>query len=148
MFVLVYSVVAFVLLKQIAEFVHVQLMESINVLSCRLFILHHSNGLPHCREATGCRATTVYFIYCLMQCQTVTFSFAFYSSHSLKMYSVTLNTSASWDRRDQGLHVVMTKQSCFLTYCVDGPSVGHETKGVLENATSMEQREGDTHEAL
>ena len=35
-----------------------------------------------------------------------------------------------------------------LTYCIDGFSVGYETKGVLENSTCMEERQGDTHDAL
>lgn len=35
-----------------------------------------------------------------------------------------------------------------LTYGCDGFSVGHETKGILENPTCMEERQGNTHEAL
>lgn len=40
------------------------------------------------------------------------------------------------------------EQGCLLTYCMDGFSIRHETKGVLENATRMEERQGDTHDAL
>lgn len=44
------------------------------------------------------------------------------------------------------LHTAL--QSYLLTHCIDGSSIRHETKGVLENATCMEQRQGDAHDFL
>ena len=44
--------------------------------------------------------------------------------------------------------VYCTHLQSILTHCMDGSPVGHETKGVLEYATCMEERQGDTHDAL
>lgn len=52
MCVLVHSIVAFVLLKQIAEFIHVQLVEGIKFLARWLLILLHPNWPSNCREVT------------------------------------------------------------------------------------------------
>ena len=50
MCVLVHSVVALVLLKQIAEFVHVQLVEGIKVLGRWFLVLLHLNWPSDCTE--------------------------------------------------------------------------------------------------
>lgn len=64
--VLVYSIVHFVLLKQIAEFVHVQLVEGIKLLSCWPLVPLHPDWPANCREVKRCRRTThaqsVYFM--------------------------------------------------------------------------------------
>lgn len=67
--VLVHSIVAFVLLKQIAEFIHVQLVEGIKFLTRWLLIPLHPNWPSNCREVTGWRTThsdSVYFMICNM----------------------------------------------------------------------------------
>lgn len=57
--VLVHSIVAFMLLKQIAEFVHVQLVEGIELLSCWLLILLHLNWPSNCREVKKVQDNTL-----------------------------------------------------------------------------------------
>lgn len=48
--VFVHSIVLFVLVKQLAELVHVPLVQDIDVLHCRLLFLLHPDWLPHCQE--------------------------------------------------------------------------------------------------
>lgn len=43
---------------------------------------------------------------------------------------------------------VAGEHNCLLTDCADGFSVRHEAEGVLENATRVEERQGDAHDAL
>lgn len=40
------------------------------------------------------------------------------------------------------------QEQAVLAHSVDGSSVGHQAKGVLENATGVEERQGNTHDAL
>lgn len=54
--ILVYSIVAFVLIEQTAELVHVQLVEGVEFLAGRLLLLLHLDRPANCREATRCRA--------------------------------------------------------------------------------------------
>lgn len=64
--VLVYSIVALVLLKQIAELVHVQLMEGIEFLVRWLLIPLHRNWLSNCGEGTKWRTTHSESVYVLI----------------------------------------------------------------------------------
>lgn len=57
MCVLVYSIVAFVLVKQIAKLLHVQLMERVQFLCCRLLVLLHTDRPPNWKEG---RTVAVY----------------------------------------------------------------------------------------
>lgn len=41
-----------------------------------------------------------------------------------------------------------SKQKPSLAHRMDGFSVGHQAKGVLENAPGVEERQGNTHDAL
>ena len=52
MHVLVHPVVAFVLLKQQAELLHVEAVQAVQLLRGRLVIPHHPNGTSDCREGT------------------------------------------------------------------------------------------------
>lgn len=52
MYVLVYAIVAFVLVKQFAELVHVELMERVQFLCRRLLVLLHTDWPPNWKEDT------------------------------------------------------------------------------------------------
>lgn len=54
MYVLVYSIVAFVLVKQIAELLHVQLMQRVQFLGRRLPVLLHRDRPSHWKEGAHC----------------------------------------------------------------------------------------------
>lgn len=49
-YVFIHAVVAFMLLKQTAELVHVQLVEAVELLGCWLLVLLHCDWTSDCRE--------------------------------------------------------------------------------------------------
>lgn len=106
MCVRVHPIVAFVLLEQLAELVHVQLVQRVQVLRGRLLALLHPNRTSDCGEDTEAREAP-----CVDQPP---------------------------GRPEKPL----------LAHGMDGFSVGHQAKGVLEDATGMEERHGDAHDAL
>lgn len=67
MCIFVHAVVALVFLKNVAELVHVQLVEGVELLGCWLFVPLHPNGSSNCKEVTRCRtAELVNFMICNM----------------------------------------------------------------------------------
>lgn len=94
------------LLKQLAELLHIELVQPVQLLCCRLVILLHPNRTSNCGEGTD-------------RCDA-------------------LSVSHGGNRAVKPL----------LAHSMDGSSVGHQTKGVLENATGVEERQGDAHDAL